>query len=246
MGSEQMINMAIVDDDSSFLEELKEISEKYFISHFVEYKLSTFSKGCNLVYELQEGKKFHIYLLDIELSDGEMNGLELAKIIQAQKNANSYVIFITNHLEFALNGYELDIFRYILKEQAAEKLPQALEEIGKRMNIQSGEFYTIDKAGFREKLFYSDILYIYKEQKNAVFVTENGASTIRNSLSRVMTELNNDGFVYINKGVIINISRIQKINGVEIILDNGERLYASRTHIQDVKMLVSKFWRKYM
>lgn len=29
MGSEQMINMAIVDDDSDFLEELKEISEKY-------------------------------------------------------------------------------------------------------------------------------------------------------------------------------------------------------------------------
>lgn len=156
------------------------------------------------------------------------------------------MIFITNHLEFALNGYELDIFRYILKEQAAEKLPQALEEIGKRMNIQSGEFYTIDKAGFREKLFYSDILYIYKEQKNAVFVTGNGTSTIRNSLSRVMTELNNDGFVYINKGVIINISRIQKINGLEIILDNGEQLYASRTHIQDVKMLVSKFWRKYI
>lgn len=107
-----MINMAIVDDDSDFLEELKEISEKYFISHFVEHKLSTFSKGCNLIYELQEGKKFHIYLLDIELSDGEINGLKLAEFIQAQKNANSYVIFITNHLEFALNGYELDIFRY--------------------------------------------------------------------------------------------------------------------------------------
>ena len=81
MGSEQMINMAIVDDDSDFLEELKEISEKYFISHFVEHKLSTFSKGCNLIYELQEGKKFHIYLLDIELSDGEINGLKLAEFI---------------------------------------------------------------------------------------------------------------------------------------------------------------------
>ncbi len=245
-GSKHMINMAIVDDDNGYLDKLKEISEKYFTSHFVEYKLSTFTKGCNLVYELQEGKKFQVYLLDIDLSDREMNGLDLAKVIRANKNGDSYVIFITNYTDYAVDGYELDIFRYILKDQMEEKLPQALEEIGKRMNIQSGEYYIIDKGGIREKVFYKEILYIYKEKKNAVFVTDDGISTVRSSLNRVMDELHHDGFVYINKGIIINISRIQRMKGLEIMLDNKEQLYASRTHIQDVKLLVSAFWRKYM
>ncbi|MBU9735737.1 LytR/AlgR family response regulator transcription factor [Diplocloster agilis] len=241
-----MINIAIVDDDNSYLERLKEISEKYFSSYFMEFKLSTYSKGCNLAYELEDGKRFHVYLLDIELSDGGMNGLELAKVINTHKNWDSYVIFITNHSEYALYGYELDIFRYILKDQMEEKLPQALEEIGKRMNIQNGEFFIIDKAGCREKVFYRKILYIYKEKKNAVFITDYGISTVRSSLNSVMDRLNNDGFIFINKGIIINISRIQRIKGLEIMLDNGERLYASRTHIQDVKVLVAEFWRKYM
>ena len=114
------------------------------------------------------------------------------------------------------------------------------------MNIQSGEYYIIDKGGIREKVFYKEILYIYKEKKNAVFVTDDGISTVRSSLNRVMDELHHDGFVYINKGIIINISRIQRMKGLEIMLDNKEQLYASRTHIQDVKLLVSAFWRKYM
>ena len=66
---------------------------------------------------------------------------DLAKVIRANKNGDSYVIFITNYTDYAVDGYELDIFRYILKDQMEEKLPQALEEIGKRMNIQSGEYY---------------------------------------------------------------------------------------------------------
>lgn len=56
--------------------------------------------------------KEDILILDIQM--GSINGIELAREIR-KLNENNIIIFTTNYLEYALQGYEVAAFRYLKK-----------------------------------------------------------------------------------------------------------------------------------
>lgn len=77
----------------------------------------------NLLYEAEDGKRFDLLLLDIEMPG--MDGLELASRLR-QLLPDALLIFITSHVEFALDAYELSTFRYIPKNNMDGRLEHAL------------------------------------------------------------------------------------------------------------------------
>ena len=168
--------------------------------------------------EGQVGMELYPASMKAELADGKSYRAD--PLVQWKKEGDAYPFGFANGLTMR-NSESVSRMKY--KGQQVEEDGAAVSythlDVYKRQ-----EYYIIDKGGIREKVFYKEILYIYKEKKNAVFVTDDGISTVRSSLNRVMDELHHDGFVYINKGIIINISRIQRMKGLEIMLDNKEQL----------------------
>lgn len=69
---------------------------------------------------------FTVYILDIELPDG--NGLELAKEIRKIQE-RAYIVFLTAYEKYALSGYEVRAFHYIIKENMEKKLVQTMRQI---------------------------------------------------------------------------------------------------------------------
>ena len=62
---------------------------------------------------------YDIALLDIDM--GETNGIELARKLRAS-NENIVIIFITNFIQYAPEGFEVQAFRYLLKADLSAKL----------------------------------------------------------------------------------------------------------------------------
>ena len=107
-----MKKIAIVDDSRAYIELITDVLTKESGCTEDHFEIDSFQKASSLLYELEDGNDYDIYFLDIEMP--EMNGLELAREIR-EKNEDAYLIFITSHMEFAIDGYEVEAYQYILK-----------------------------------------------------------------------------------------------------------------------------------
>ena len=107
-----MLQVGLCDDEPVLLDTLEEKVRRCFSENLIFAEIQAFTGGQNLLYEAEDGKRFDLLLLDIEMPG--MDGLELASRLRLLL-PDALLIFITSHVEFALDAYELSTFRYIPK-----------------------------------------------------------------------------------------------------------------------------------
>lgn len=234
------MKVAIVDD----MEEMLDIIYSYVKKNEnnFEVKCDCFQKPQYLLNKLKSGLKYDLYFLDIKMP--EINGLELAKEIKSLQNS-AYIVFVTCYEKYAIAGYNKKIraYQYILKNQLQEKIPEIVNEISCEILNSREEFYTIQNKLRYERFRVSDIKYIYKEEKNSVFITKEGEYRERNSLKSVIKNLKKPEFLFMDSGRIINIKYIRKIVGDTIFLFDGTKFYVSKANLRKVKKGISDYWR---
>lgn len=153
------------------------------------------------------------------------------------------IIFITSHLKYAIDAFELSIFRYIPKNTLSSRLPLALRDAFNMIKMQSDKFYTIEMPSRVEKIPYNKILYIQREGKNSVItLLDNSTTKVRKSLSQVFKELKSEDFIYVDRGDIVNLAHIMRIKDSVVELQNGVRLPASQAKLDSIKSRLSEFW----
>lgn len=237
-----MLNIAICDDDALILSKVEELVGVFFRTHCIEIKMQSYQLSENLTYDLQDGLYYDLFLLDIEMPG--IDGKELAKSIHNNMPA-AKVIFITSHLEYAVEAYEFSIFRYIPKTAIEEKLSAALNDFYKLYRLERNEFYTIQVKNYVEQLSYRDILYILKEGKYAVFHLANGrTNSVRKTLAQVFKEINKDYFYFADRGCIVNLANVIGMNENGILFSDNQRLAISKASISDFKTILLRFWGK--
>lgn len=236
-----MNKIAVVDDCKEYIELISEILGEERKKRNLIFEIDTFQKASSLLYELNESSRnYWIYLLDIEMP--EMNGMELARKIR-KKSSNSYLIFITSHMEFAIEGYEVEAYQYILKSRLREKLPQILDKLFQQEELERVQgYYKIVTNHRCEKFLYRDIICIYKEGKNSIFVTKAGEFQERKTLQYVFEELPKEQFMFVERGRIVNIALVSKVKSAEVVMYNGEAFSVSRSHVSKVREQVLKYW----
>ena len=237
-----MLNIAICDDDALILSKVEKLVGVFFRTHCIEMKMQSYQLSENLTYDLQDGLYYDLFLLDIEMPG--IDGRELAKSIHNNMPA-AKVIFITSHLEYAVEAYEFSIFRYIPKTAIEEKLSAALNDFYKLYRLERNEFYTIQVKNYVEQLSYRDILYILKEGKYAVFHLANGrTNSVRKTLAQIFKEINKDYFYFADRGCIVNLANVIGMNENGILFSDNQRLAISKASISDFKTILLRFWGK--
>lgn len=236
-----MIRIAICDDENIHLNKAKKITENYCLKHKIPVFVETYPNGELLIYDVQENKHFDLVLLDIEMPGH--NGMNIADYLKHYL-PNTLIIFITSHLKYAIDSFELSIFRYIPKNELSPRLENALKDAIKIIDVESNESYTIQTATKFQKIMFKNILYIEKNGKNSVIRTFDNEVKVRKSLTDVYSELNPNEFAYIDRSCIVNILHILQIKNGEILLKNNETLLVSRSHIQELKTLLAILWSK--
>lgn len=233
-----MTRAAIVEDDGTFAEYIQMLLKKEEEKEEYGLRIDTYHSAQALLGEL-ETKKYEIYFLDIEMEG--MNGLALARRIRSvQRGAD--IIFITSHEKYALEGYEVSAFQYILKSKVKEKLPDVLQELFRTKYEKEEQFYEIRTEFQYERFPIKEILYIYKEKKYVVFVTMNGQFEERDKLKNVLKRLPEDRFLLVEWGRIVNLGFVERFMGDELKMRNQERIPVGRSYVSDVKRELVRFW----
>ena len=211
-----MIRIAICDDEERAVASTEKIVKTCLQAQGIGCEITTYTQSRNLLYDItDDGFFYDLILLDIEMPG--ISGMEIPQQVKGFL-PNARIIFVTSHTEYAIDAFELSIFRYVPKNNLETKLTAAITDAAKLIELEAGQEYTIQTANHMEKIPYKDIFYIQRDGKNSSIVSSVGTSKVRKSLQRVFDELNAPEFIFIDRGYIVNIVQIMKVSDSIAIL----------------------------
>ncbi|MDO4345565.1 MAG: LytTR family DNA-binding domain-containing protein [Eubacteriales bacterium] len=235
-----MIKVAILDDEDIYLQKEREISEQYFLKKGIECRVETFQNPDWFLMGSGE-EAYDIYILDVEMPG--KTGLEVARAIR-RRYPDSAVLFVTNYIEYAVEGYEVNAYRYIPKQVLREKLIQAYDMLLPGILSREEQYYIIAKRGNMEKIWYADLYYLYKDGKYVVLCHRRGESRVRKTLIELHKELNDREFLMVDKSYVVNIKHVMKIEGHDIYMRNGMKIPVGRPRLGEIQKAVMDYWLK--
>lgn len=233
-----MIRVILCDDDPIFLERIRSEIREALKSMKTDAIIHMFDAAENIPDTLLTS--CDLYFLDIDFSQKSYTGIDIAKKIR-RASQDSIIIFLTNYIEYAPEGYEVQAFRYVLKSEVHRKLKQYLREAIDKL-LADKETIQISISGEPVTLYLEDILYIESQAHTAVIYTQKMKSSstkvheykLYASLTGLEQQLSNRGFLRIQKSFLVNMRRIKQYKCNEATLDNGillpvsEKTYAEQ------------------
>lgn len=239
-----MIRIAVCDDERCFVEQIHSLLSSQAKELAAAVSISTYMSSGQLLYDVEEGVHFDLLFLDIEMP--EKDGMSLAAAIR-QFLPLAFIVFITSHTKYAVKAFELSVFRYIPKSELAVCLPLALKDASLLIGKNSHKTYVVESPRRMLKIAVDDILYIYKEQKYAVIVLGQEEISVRKSLEQMLLELCRPGeetdFLMVERGYIVNLSHVDKMEEHGMFLDNGTVIPVSRRNQKEVRTSLAAYWR---
>ena len=217
--------------------------------HQAELAIRNCLKGTDLLIDaykdgssfLRNYKKssYDLVFLDIEMP--EMDGITLAKHLRKLHN-DVPIIFLTSHIEFALEGYEVNALRYLTKPVDMSKLQEVLSHTLRQMQEQRVIWVKSDLSD--KKILVKDILYMEAQNQNILIATTTDTYSVRYNLSDYEKELEKDDFFRIHRGYLVSLGHIKSIGQGEVLLDDGTALPVSRTKEKALKESLMQYIRR--
>lgn len=201
-----MIRIAIAEDEAAYRTQLHQYINQYAAESAQQISTTFFADGDELVEQYRA--QFDIVLLDIEMTF--MDGMAAAREIR-QKDPEVVIIFITNMAQYAIRGYEVNAFDYVLKPVSYFAFAQRLGRAISRMKKQEKACLTVAQRGVTHKLELERILYVESEGHNLVFATLDGSINASGTITELEKKLGGKGFYRCNKGALVNLDYVTAV-----------------------------------
>lgn len=213
-----MFLIAICEDETYLLEELRKKAEAYLKTRHYPAEIRTFTSGEDL---LKEQRSFDLILLDLVLPG--INGLETAKRLSSK----SRIIFITSYREYAVDAFEVEAVHYLLKPVTDERLYQAMDRALNRSKLEDDSTLALIKSGSTHILPIRDILYCEVFDHRVCIHTAQGNYEYSGTLDMLEGKL--DGrFFRCHRSYLINMSHVVGQEKGTALVSNGNRVLISR------------------
>lgn len=218
------MKIAVVDDEKIFRDKICELIYEHYNS--LDVICTQFQDGSEILKAYGSGKNFDAVFLDIEMP--KLDGMQTAQRIR-NFSSDVPIIFLTSHTERAMDGYEVNAFRFLPKNFDENKFAVALDELSKQLS-QSKKI--ILKSGMQEYVVQpKNIIYAESNNNTVIFVASDNSYNVRMKLSSAFDMLNDalPVFVKVHRCSIVNLSHVCGYTDKEVHMDNGEIIPISKS-----------------
>lgn len=235
-----MLKVAICDDEQPILDTLKKRFDDFFKNTDIEYEISLYINGKNLL-EDNKIKPYDILFLDIDMP--EIDGIAVAQNIR-NINFNMIIIFVTNKENLVFQSIKYTPFRFIRKSNLNTDIKELLYALEEKINFNSMK-YEVFVDGRSKFLSISKIVYFESFRHDIIAHYYDGNTyKVKENLMVLTKKLEKYGFIRIYKNYLVNYRNIYVINSKDLKLDTNEILPISRFKRQEIQAKYQVFLRR--
>ncbi|MBE0451583.1 MAG: response regulator transcription factor, partial [Clostridia bacterium] len=150
-----MLSIAICEDDVMQQRSLVALLNEIGLNESLD--LHTFNSGEELIKSYESGNRYSIILLDMQLND--LNGIQTAKLIK-RFDSNCLFIIITSIIEYAIDGYSIGAYDFILKPVDKNKFNSVIYSAVREWQSIMNKVYVIKSRDRLTSIRLSEIRYI--------------------------------------------------------------------------------------
>lgn len=208
-----MLKIAVVDDNQTEIFKIKEMCEQYTIDTKTRILINEFTNGYDFIESYTAD--YDIIFLDIEMP--HLNGMTLAKKLQAL-DSHAILVFITNLSQYAINGYEVGAYDYLLKPVSYEVFKIKLNRIRMVLDAKRKAGLTIQTESGYIRVDIETLHYAESKGHYVYLKTIGNEYKIRARLSDIEQKINKPSFARANQSVLVNLQYIDKIERNDIYI----------------------------
>lgn len=177
-----------------------------------------------------------LVLLDIELPG--MDGITLGKEVRKMA-PDVCLVFLTSYAEYAIRGYTVNAFRYLLKPLSQEAMRNLLVDIQKE--YAKKKMIMVKTMDGEILLPLQEIIYISAEDKCTVLYTKDRHYISDYSLKKYEEQLEIFGFFRIHRKYLVNLYHHKGTQTGRIILSSGSSLPITKKRMPQYRQQLFHF-----
>lgn len=230
-----MTKIAIIEDEYDMSNDLKKHVEMFFNQHEKNISIDIFDNAVKFLDKYKTG--YNLVFMDINLP--YMNGIEASEKLR-QKDPMVIIVFVTSLAQYAIEGYKVHAFDYVLKPVNYYNFALTLERILPHLknNDKSIVIYT-NKTSFK-KILIDRIKYIEINNHKLIFHTLDGDYETHGALNDYVDMLKDDYFELCNRCYLINLKMVSQVTPDSVLIDN-ESLLISRPKRKQFLHVLNEF-----
>lgn len=169
-------------------------------------------------------KTYPIDLVFLDINMPELSGMDFIRNLEQAP----LIIITTAYREFAVEGFELNVFDYLVKPISFPRFVKSIDKFLAYSNIKTdSESNEIDYAFIKVdkkivKVFYNDILYIESLKDYVRIVTQAENYITHQNLGAFTASLPQAQFLRIHRSYTISLSKIKALDGNNIEIANKQ------------------------
>lgn len=221
------IHAAICDDEEPMLNLLASSLEACFLQYDCKVLLDRFSSPVQLLEAVRQGVEYRVFFLDIDMP--ELNGIDLGVQLKADSD-HTAIIYISNCEERVFDSFRARPLGFVRKSSFLKDLQSVVKlyiestrnEDNRRLEIKTNQGLMY--------LPISEIVYIECRKDYQYFYLAKDPEPVkcRLSMGKLEDSLENEGFLRIHQGYIVNYAYIKRINNEFVELIDDKKIPMSR------------------
>ena len=224
--------IAVCDDEQADLNEIAEMTREICREEQVSAAISCFGSAKELLDEVQNGRKYHLLLIDVLMP--ELDGMELARVLRRQEEKAS-IVFISCNREMALQGYEVNAVRYLAKPLKKRKLKEAVSFCYEKLKKNRELLLPVD--GSMRKVSPKDIYYVEIDGRKSKIRMEKEEWNASCSITEMEELLEGQGFVRCHQSFLVNCRCVRTFRTSFMELTDGRRIPVSKHRVKEVRQI---------
>lgn len=228
-----MLFIAICDDEDYFCEREQELITEHLSQRGQKAEFDRYASGEELIKQGIKIAQYDIIFLDVNMD--KMDGLATAQRIR-KISRRSFIVFVTAFMQYAVNGYEVDAVRFIVKDDKYElRLGECLDAILFKMEGKAKKHLFKFQEGLLD-LPYEHLVYVESRLHVLLFhvVDEHErVYTLYDRLDHIDELLEAVGFCRTHQSYLVNPQHIQEVKRYRVKLTDGSWLAVSKSRYQE-------------